>query len=140
MKASAAQRSCSERGLAFWLQDFLGRTVLFEHRGVCGPSPSRLRCQRHWCVQAAKPGCAADLDPVRVKQRALPGQLAGVFRRWEGRSLWSLSGSIRHGCRHVGRPAQAGWWQGRSPLKGAISLGPARLVGKRWFDQRKQCR
>lgn len=32
-KALATQRSCSQRGLAFWLQDCLERTVLSEHRG-----------------------------------------------------------------------------------------------------------
>lgn len=33
VKALAAHCSCSKHGLAFWLQAFLGRTLLFEYRG-----------------------------------------------------------------------------------------------------------
>lgn len=101
--------------------------------GARGPSPSRLRCQHCRCVQAAEPGHAADPAPVWAKLWVLPGSAC--------RCLQVLGREKplgpEHGCWHMGRPAQAGWWQGRAPPKRADSVEPARLVGRCWFDQRK---
>lgn len=102
MKALATQRSCSQRGLAFWLQDFLGRTVLSEHRGseaisitAAWPAPQT------WLPCGRSNGCS-------------PGSLHVPSGAGEGEA----SGAGTSPSRHAGRPAQAGWRRGGLCRKG----------------------
>lgn len=89
MKVSAAQRGCSKPGLAFWFQDFLGRSVMLEHGGLRSISipaalPALLVCAGWQTRVRSRPGCrvgkaaGAPRDSLRVSLGAGEGEAAGA--------------------------------------------------------------